>query len=91
MNFFSPHTLSLVVSISTAFFMLGCGQSKQAPQDPLPAHATESQGPLHTAQIELVDPQFNFGTVREGETISHVFKIRNTGKAPLKIIRAKAS
>jgi hypothetical protein len=34
---------------------------------------------------------YNFGTIKEGEVAEHVFKFRNTGKAPLVVRDARAS
>lgn len=36
-----------------------------------------------TGIIEFLEPEFNFGTIQEGEVVDHVFKFINTGKAPV--------
>jgi hypothetical protein len=41
--------------------------------------------------IQFPEEEFDFGNVQQESEVSHVFKVRNTGKAPLKIINAKAS
>lgn len=33
----------------------------------------------------------DFGTIPRGGNVSHVFKVRNTGDAPLRLIKAKGS
>ena len=35
--------------------------------------------------------EFDFGTVKEGEIVNHIFKFTNTGKSPLVIDKATAS
>ncbi len=34
-------------------------------------------------------PQYDFGSVAEGEEVKHVFSVRNAGKGVLKIIQAR--
>lgn len=41
--------------------------------------------------IEFPEKEFDFGNVKQESELSHIFKVRNTGNAPLKIINAKAS
>ena len=50
--------------------------------------------PLDTnqlARITYAEPEFNFGTVKEGDVVTHVFKFVNTGKVPLVIQKARSS
>lgn len=39
--------------------------------------------------IEFVSKEHNFGEVKEGETVKHAFKFKNTGKTPLVIEEAR--
>lgn len=41
--------------------------------------------------IEFPEKSFDFGNVQQESEVSHIFKVHNAGKAPLKIINAKAS
>jgi len=43
------------------------------------------------AKIELEETTFDFGKIKEGEAVTHVFKFKNTGKSPLSITNAKGS
>lgn len=43
------------------------------------------------ARITFDEPEFDFGTVNEGEIIEHTFKFTNTGKMPLTILRCRSS
>ena len=38
-----------------------------------------------TPQISFDDESFNFGTIAQGEKVSHTFKFRNIGDGPLQI------
>jgi len=40
-----------------------------------------------TPKIHLVAPEFDFGSVVEGEKVKHVFSVQNVGDAPLQIQR----
>jgi hypothetical protein len=55
---------------------------------PAPAAATAStEG---TAEISFTEKEFDFGTIKEGDVVNHVFKFTNTGKSPLVIQNASA-
>ena len=41
--------------------------------------------------IEFENPVFEFGTVKEGAVVDHVFKFKNTGKAPVILAQVSAS
>ena len=42
-------------------------------------------------KIEFSEMQFDFGKVKEGDTVMHEFKIKNTGDEPLMIYKAVGS
>jgi len=43
-------------------------------------------------KLEIVGGEiFDFGTIKEGEIVNHVFKVKNTGKTDLVIMNAQAS
>ncbi len=44
-----------------------------------------------TTTMEFVEMEFDFGTVQEGEKVSHTYKFKNTGNEPLVISDAKGS
>ncbi len=53
-----------------------------------------AEGPQDTstlAKIKFENVEFDFGTVKEGVIIEHVFKFTNVGKAPLVIQDARSS
>jgi hypothetical protein len=42
-------------------------------------------------KIAAVEAKFDFGKVKQGQAVEHVFKIKNNGTAELKIEKAKGS
>ncbi len=53
------------------------------------AKAAAPSGPITSVQFE--ETTYNFGTVKDGDKVKHVYKFKNTGKAPLIISDAKGS
>lgn len=41
--------------------------------------------------MEFEEKEFDFGTIKQGQTVTHDFKFTNTGSEDLKIIDAKGS
>jgi hypothetical protein len=46
---------------------------------------------LSNAKIEFEEDNFDFGTINEGDEVSHAFKFTNTGTEPLQIISVNVS
>ncbi len=70
------------------------GVSKAAPALPGAETAVaepevKPEGPLPV--FEFPEENFDFGTIKEGEEVQHVFKFKNVGEAPLIISSATAS
>jgi hypothetical protein len=61
-----------------------CGGEEGAPAAAKPA---ETGSP----KIVAVESAFDFGKVKQGDEVTHVFKIRNEGTAELKIDKARGS
>lgn len=84
-------TVILGVFLLFADFSLGTSDTPKIEADNLPQNvgpATHSQaGP----KISSDEPLFDFGEVKQGEKVEHVFQIRNTGTADLVIKRATGS
>ena len=53
------------------------------------SNEAKPEGPLPV--IEFDNTSFDFGTVKEGEKVTHTYQVKNTGEAPLLIESAKAS
>ena len=52
--------------------------------------ATADTGNDGTPKIFFPETSHDFGSVAQGSKVSHTFVVRNTGDAPLKLIKAKA-
>ncbi|WP_224996602.1 DUF1573 domain-containing protein [Cesiribacter sp. SM1] len=64
--------------------------SQDAPQLVTEQNAnTAPTGPV--AKIEYQETEYDFGTVKDGEVVTHTFKFKNTGDVPLVIQSASAS
>lgn len=48
-----------------------------------------TEGPL--SEIKFDEPEFDFGDINSGDIVTHIFKFKNTGDAPLIIESATAS
>jgi hypothetical protein len=67
------------------------GNKMNAAVNPNP-NPSESQDPLAKKPKFLFEqPDFDFGTINEGEVVQHMYKFKNTGNAPLIISKATAS
>lgn len=53
------------------------------------ASIEETKGPA--GKFEFEQSEFDFGTVKEGEVVTHTFKFKNVGEAPLVIQNASAT
>ena len=69
-------------------------QNKQAPPPPPPPPPPAAQTPpkpQNLTTIKFDQPVFDYGTIEQGESVTHVYKFTNTGSHPLKITNAKGS
>jgi hypothetical protein len=61
-------------------------ESRQAvAQQSTPAQTSPQQGP----SIQILEKAFDFGEVLEGAEVTHVFAVKNTGKASLQITQVR--
>ena len=83
--------LTLLLITIAAVLLLGVAPELAAQKRP-----QGSSGPTPTnvttdaPKITFPESSFDFGTVPRGSVNEHVFKIRNTGTAPLTLIKAQA-
>ena len=59
--------------------------------NPRTATGTDSATLASLATMDFKDTVFMFGTIREGEVVTHEFEFKNNGKRPLIISSAKGS
>ena len=66
-------------------------QQKDATQETA-TEVTEGTDALAASGImEFEETEFNFGKIKEGEQVEHVFKFKNTGEAPIVVAQVSAS
>ncbi len=58
-------------------------RSSATPADPIDS--------VNVAKIEWLTDEFDYGTVKAGEIVEHVFKYKNTGNQPLVITNARST
>lgn len=56
-----------------------------------PATANLPTDTNQLARISYEMPEYDFGTVKEGDIVNYSFKFTNTGKVPLTILKARSS
>lgn len=59
--------------------------------NPNTANAQEIKSDGRMPVMTFDKPEYDFGTAREGDVVSHVYQFKNTGNAPLIIENASAS
>lgn len=64
---------------------------KQDDASQTPAATTTDTAYAGGPKVFLPEPSHDFGKVKQNETLTHVFKIRNTGESLLKIEKVAAS
>jgi Protein of unknown function (DUF1573) len=56
-----------------------------------PATANMPTDTNQLARIVFEQPEYDFGTVKEGEVVTQTFKFTNVGKVPLTILKCRSS
>jgi len=77
---------------------LAYGQDKKAAPAPAPATApaVNMTAPppaenKNAPEFKFEEEEYNFGTIKQGDVVTHIFKFTNTGKEPLIITSASGS
>ncbi len=81
-----------IAELESRLAQLEGNKSNAAATTPTPTPSTTDEkpdGPLPVAVFESVD--HDFGTINEGQKVIHVYKVKNTGEAPLIIQSAQPS
>jgi len=76
-------TSIIVIMIAIAF----CGGRQALAQ----ASKVDKESAPAAPRVLLPETTFDFGRVSQDQKLTHKFKIKNTGDAPLKLIKAKGS
>lgn len=87
----------LGIGLATVVFFAACN-NQQKTEEPNKVDPTEMNTPAENTEvlsgkgkIEFEADAFDFGTVKEGEVVNHVFKFKNTGDEPVILAAVSAS
>lgn len=81
-----------IAELESRLAQLENNKAASATTPPAPAQSVTEEkpdGPLPVAVFETTD--HDFGTINEGQKVTHVYKVKNTGEAPLIIQSAQPS
>ena len=70
-----------------ALFHQSCTDSQQTASATTPEVVAATEAPV----MKFAETSYDFGSIQEGEVVTHTFAFTNTGKTPLVIERAFAS
>ncbi|WP_140939543.1 DUF1573 domain-containing protein [Sphingobacterium lumbrici] len=87
----------LGIGLASIVFFAACNNQPKTAEaskvDPTGVNTpTENTEPLSgTGKVEFEADVFDFGTVKEGEVVNHIFKFKNTGEEPVILSAVSAS
>lgn len=86
---------NLILIVLFSIFMVACNAPEQNQYTEEPVKKTESiintDENVSYAEFEFEEEEFDFGEIKDGEVVSHIFKFKNIGEAELIINDAHAS
>lgn len=73
------------ISVGIVALLAACGGKSGISTDDVnnPATASGNYDPETQPKMEFAETEFNFGTITDGDRITHTFKFKNTGKSNL--------
>ena len=79
--------------LAAAFCFCSCGgdNADAEKKDASTGEQSATSDATLAPKIASAQPTFNFGEIKQGKKVEHIFKIKNEGKADLIIERAKGS
>lgn len=84
-----------ILFVLISFLIVQCNDSKSTDKkndgEEILEDSTAAEVILPATTLEFSEEEFNFGDIKEGDKVSHIFKISNTGENPLVIKSAIGS
>jgi hypothetical protein len=84
-----------ILFIAASFFLIQCNNESKSTDkiadDAEFLDSVEVAEELPATTVEFSEEEFNFGDIKEGEKVAHVFTFKNTGENPLVIKSAVGS
>lgn len=100
-NLMLTYALGVLIIAIITFLVLGSDSSsssstKSSAEVSLgeETHVEQAAPPVstgHGPSIHFPEPSYDFGSISQGDKVSHTFVVQNTGDEPLKLIRAQGS
>ena len=87
----SGKCLLVLVVVATTVFTSGCSKERMKSAQSTQSAASSQPSTEGKPKIVALEKEHNFGKVKEGTTLEHVFRIRNQGDQQLVIERASGS
>jgi hypothetical protein len=87
----SGKCLLVFVVVATTIFASGCSKGRVKSAQGTQGAASSQPSTEGKPKIVALETEHNFGKVKEGTTLEHVFRIRNQGDQELVIERASGS
>ena len=91
----SVFTIALVelsgVSSTALFNKYGIGKGGHKHDQTEDDERSKVASTMLKTDIQIIDTLYDFGTIKEGEKVTHDFRFKNTGSSPLLIIKAVPS
>lgn len=89
----------IIAVLAFSFFVFSCGTKEATDKKELtPAQADSAAiaestpaDTVNVAKMEFEEKEFDFGNIKEGDVVKHVFKFTNVGKTELVINNARGS
>ncbi|GAA4830600.1 DUF1573 domain-containing protein [Algivirga pacifica] len=84
-------TKAVVATILGSTLLFGCS-SKQGQQQEVESVTTRvDQSNEQLAQMTFEEREFDFGEIKQGDVVEHVFTFTNSGEVPLKIMNVRTT
>ncbi|NLR92772.1 MULTISPECIES: DUF1573 domain-containing protein [Flammeovirga] len=84
---------SLSVLLISMVCFISCGEKAKKTENNQSSvsvtNSNEKSGPL--AKIKFNEKEYDFGTITEGDKVTHIFKYKNVGEVPLTITNVKTT
>lgn len=77
----------IFILLDNKFNLFNAGEDKDLYEGPIQIEKDRT----YFTKAEYSEFEYDFGKVKEGDTVGHVFKLKNIGKEPLIIYKSKGS
>ena len=83
--------LSYIILVILLTVLSACGQKDKSKEHVMDSGVIATDSIVTKTTVKFVSTEHDFGQVREGDKVAHVFEVLNTGKSPLIIQNVRAA